>query len=156
MRLLPPAIVTVIAVVGAGFGLSSAQDGPPFPDFFWPYGIVQLDEENLAPPTQPVVAFVNGRACGQAETKVADAGGSNPPGDAGKTVFVITVLADGPGEGQRPGCGRLGDSVQLWFPRLGYLAAETPLFKAGPQRIDLTLARPLEHRVTLPFLTASP
>uniref|UniRef100_UPI00332CC1B7 hypothetical protein n=1 Tax=Pseudoalteromonas sp. 5-MNA-CIBAN-0065 TaxID=3140421 RepID=UPI00332CC1B7 len=85
---------------------------------------------------QPVIAIVRGRACGEGTTTVA----TEPPADAGKTVYVLQVLADGPEAGQRPGCGRDGDVAMLYFPAAGRIALEQPLFQTGQTvRADLTL-----------------
>ncbi|MFN0096845.1 MAG: hypothetical protein ACKVVT_18965 [Dehalococcoidia bacterium] len=145
-------LIAGLSLAGLGMSVAAAQSGPPFPDFFWPYGTVQADGENLSPPLQPVVALINGRACGQAETRVAEAIPANPIADVGKTVFAITVLADGSGNGQRPGCGHLGDRVVFWLPLMRAFASQQPLFAAGPNRIDLTLDPPLVTRVALPFV----
>ena len=49
---------------------------PPQPDFFWPYGKVQLDGANIFPTSQRVIGIVNGKSCGDASTLVAQAGAS--------------------------------------------------------------------------------
>lgn len=119
---------------------------PPRPDFFWPYGIVQVDGANVSPPEQPVVAFMGGTACGSAMTKVALAGQDVPPGDVGKTVYVVDVLADGPGPGQRVGCGRVGQPVTLYFPASGRIASFHPTFQVGGLRVDIELTQVLAER----------
>ena len=119
---------------------------PPRPDFFWPYGIVQLDGANLSPAEQPVVAFVGGTACGSAMTKVALAGQDVPAGDVGKTVYVVDVLADGAGRGQRAGCGRVGQPVTLYFPASGRIASFHPTFQVGGLRVDVALTQVLGER----------
>jgi hypothetical protein len=80
---------------------------------------------------------------------VATATADTPASDIGKTVYVIDVLADGSGPGQRPGCGRAGDPVLFWFPTLGALATQQPTFQPGESRLDLTADHPLPNRLTL-------
>jgi hypothetical protein len=146
-------LAAALVAAALGTGAVAAQSGPPFPDFFWPYGTVQIGGENVTPPTQLVVALVNGRACGQTETKLAEAIPANPPADVGKTVFALTVHAGGDGPGQVEGCGRLGDRVIFWLPRTGAFASQQPFFAPGPLRVDLTLLTPLAHRVAVPLVS---
>ncbi len=127
---------------------------PPRPDFFWPYGVVQADGANLNPTAQPVLAFIGGSVCGSATTRVAEAGPDTPPADAGKTVYVVDVLADGPGAGQRPGCGHTGDPVTLYFPASGRIASFHPTFQAGGLRVDLQLTQMLSNRLTAAQVTS--
>lgn len=126
--------------------------GPPQPDFAWPYGKVQQDDANLAPAVQRVIGIVNGKACGEAMTLIALAGVGVPAGDVGKTVYVVDVLADGPNSGQRPGCGRPGDIISLYFPDSHRLAAQQTTFQAGSQRLDVDLAPELVFRLQGPML----
>jgi hypothetical protein len=135
--LAPAALLTTTAL---------AAD-PGVPDFFWPYGRVLVNGANLSPTAQPVVALVNGKVCGFAETKVATAEPGTPAEDVGKTVYVIDVLADGPGAGQRPGCGHPGDPVTLYFPGSHLIADVQPTFQQGPLRLDLNLTRSLTARL---------
>lgn len=125
---------------------------PPQPDFFWPYGTVQVAGENLAPETQPVLALVNGKVCGEATTLIATPGPGVPPGDVGKTVYVIDVLADGGSTGQRAGCGNPGDSVMLYFPLSSRIALQQLSFFAGGQRADIELGVELQYRLQGPML----
>ena len=131
----------------------AAADSPPAPDFYWPYGRVQIFAGNLAPPIQPVIAFVNGRACGEALVSVAPPADGTPIGDVGRTVYVIDVLADGKGVGQRRGCGHPGDLVTLYFPRSG-IAIQQPLFKQGGQRVDLDIGVQTSHRLQAPLMSS--
>jgi hypothetical protein len=137
--------------LGAGVTAALAVD-PPQPDFFWPYGQVQLDGANLEPEVQPVIAIVNGRACGEAETRVVEAGEGVPPADVGKTVYVVDVLADGSNEGQRVGCGRPGDAVTLYFPASHRFATGQLQFVVGSLRADVELGAALANRLPLPML----
>lgn len=154
---LPPtrrisfALGLALGALGPGLflGFGSAQ-APPQPDFFWPYGVVQAGGANLDPAVQPVIAFVRGTSCGSAATKLATAGPDVPAGDVGKTVYVVDVLADGAGAGQRPGCGRTGDPVSFWFPQVRRMAAQQPAFKQGQARADLDASRVFGERLTLP------
>ncbi|GIW18864.1 hypothetical protein [Tepidiforma sp.] len=129
---------------------SGAQQPPGPPDFAWPYGIVQADGANLDPAVQPVIALVNGKACGDGVTQVAAAGPGTPASDVGKTVYVVDVLADGSGPGQRPGCGAPGLPIRLWFPVARRFALQEPLFAPGGQRADVDLGPALPFRLTAP------
>lgn len=127
---------------------------PPQPDFFWPYGQVRLDGANIDPAEQPVIGLVNGRACGQATTRVAQAGPGVPAGDVGKTVFVVDILANGLEVGHRPGCGHPGDAVQLYFPLARRLGVQGALFVAGPQRLDVDLGPELQFALRGPMVAS--
>ncbi len=150
VRLLRRLAVPAAAVVGLAL-VAVHADGPPQPDFFWPYGTVQIDGANIEPAEQPVIAFVNGKSCGDAFTKVAPEGPDTPEGDAGKTVYVVDVLADGTNPGDRAGCGRAGDPVSFYFPPIGRMAAQQPLFTAGSARVDLDLSVELANRLVAPM-----
>jgi hypothetical protein len=134
--------------------LPGTAANPPQPDFFWPYGQVRLDGANIEPAVQPVIGLVNGRACGEATTKVAQAGTGVPPGDVDKTVYVVDVLADGSDPGHRPGCGRAGDPVQLYFPLARRIGVQAGLFVAGPQRLDVDLGPELQFRLQGPMVAS--
>lgn len=120
---------------------------PPQPDFFWPYGKVQVDGANIQPTSQRVIGLVNGKACGDATTLVAQAGPGVPAGDAGKTVYVVDILADGTNPGQRPGCGHPGDMALLYFPDLHRFALQAAVFTQGSVRLDLDLGPELPFRL---------
>ena len=141
------------ALAACGVGVVAAQN-PPQPDFYWPYGVVAVGTANIDPADQPVVAFVNGTACGSARTKTAVAGPGVPASDVGKTVYVVDILADGTAGGQRRGCGHPGDRVILYFPVSGRVAAQRPAFRVGGERVDLDLTVELADHVPLP-MTAS-
>ena len=130
-----------------------SADTPPAPDFYWPYGKIQIFGGNLSPSNQPVIAFVNGKACGAAQVTVAPEAEGTPIGDVGRTVYVIDVLADGAAVGQRPGCGHPGDLVTLYFPKSG-IAVQQPLFKQGGQRIDLDVGVQTIYRLQAPMMSA--
>ena len=132
---------------------AGAQD-PPRPDFFWPYGTVQLDGANIEPAEQQVIGIVNGVACGESTTFMATAGPGVPPGDVGKTVYVVDVLAGGSGAGQRFGCGHPGDAVTLYFPESRRMALQVPAFVVGGQRVDLALGVELGFRLQGPMLAS--
>ncbi|MFN0145531.1 MAG: hypothetical protein ACKVT1_03395 [Dehalococcoidia bacterium] len=105
---------------------------------------------NIDPPEQPIIALVNGVACGLARTKVAAAGPEVPAADVGKTVYVVDILADA----ARRGCGRPGDAVTFYLPAERRIAAQRPLFRIGGERIDLDLTVELTNQVPFP-MTAS-
>lgn len=134
-------------------GLRVAAQTPPAPTFYWPYGKVQVGGANLVPAVQPVIAFVNGKACGSGSTTVATAADGTPAGDVGKTVYVIDVFADGSATGERRGCGHAGDVVTLYFPLTG-IAAQQPLFKQGHQRVDLDIAAQTSFSLQAPMMAA--
>ena len=100
-----------------------------------------------------MIAFVRGQACGLTRPLVATADPGNPPADVGKTVYTIDVLADGPGTGQRPGCGRPGDPVLFYLPVAGRLANQQPLFVQGEQRVDLSVDVSLGARLIIPVVS---
>ncbi len=142
------------ALLCATAAQAAGAQAPPQPDFFWPYGTATILGVNLVPPVQPVIAFIDGRACGNGETKIAAASNDNPPADVGKTVYVVNVLAAGTGLGQRPGCGGSGSTVVLYFPVAGRIAIQSPAFVPGGRRVDLELGIALPNRLVLP-MTAS-
>lgn len=136
----------------AAISVAAAQL-PPVPDHFWPYGQVLLGGENIEPDEQLVIALVDGMACGFAETFIAEADPDTPADDVGRTVYVITVRADGTGPGQAPGCGVDGVPVSFWFPEAGRFANEQPLFHQGEARVDLSLGPGLGTRIPVPFVS---
>ncbi|MCC6381616.1 MAG: hypothetical protein IT304_03860 [Dehalococcoidia bacterium] len=138
---------TVAAVALSAAAAPLVHADPPAHDFFWPYGRVSDGGANVSPEVQPILALVNGVVCGADETKVAPAG--DP--DAGKTVYVVDILADGSSPGQRPGCGHAGDLVTFYFPASGRLALQHPSFTAGPARVDLDLGPSLSERRFVPL-----
>ncbi|MFN8616666.1 MAG: hypothetical protein U0837_06185 [Dehalococcoidia bacterium] len=125
---------------------------PPQPDFFWPYGKVQLDGANIFPTSQRVIGIVNGKSCGDASTLVAQAGAGVPAGDVGKTVYVVDILAGGTNSGQRPGCGHPGDVVSLYFPQMHRFALQEAAFAPGSLRLDVDLGGELPFRLQGPML----
>ena len=145
--------VLVLSFLAASANHALAQN-PPAPDFFWPYGRVQLGGANITPEEQTVIALVAGRACGESTTKVAQAGPGVPAGDVGKTVYVVDVLAAGSNPGQRPGCGTAGAAVQLYFAGAHRLATQQASFTPGPQRLDVELGPELTFRLTAPVLAS--
>lgn len=146
----------VLASLCLGFAASrpAGAADPPQPDFFWPYGKVQVDGANISPPVQRVVGIVNGRACGEASTLVAQAGAGVPAGDVGKTVYVVDILADGANAGQRVGCGHPGDFVSLYFPDIHRFSLQQALFAPGSLRFDVDLGPELSFRLQGPMLAA--
>lgn len=150
------AVAGVLASSFLAVGVAAAVQAadPPQPDFAWPYGKVQLDGANIAPATQQVIGIVNGKACGEATTLVAQAGAGVPAGDVGKTVYVVDVLADGSNSGQRAGCGRAGDVISLYFPDVHRFALQTALFAPGSQRLDVDLGAELGFRLQGPMLAS--
>jgi hypothetical protein len=153
-RRRPIVALLVSAAVAAGtVGAVQAAD-PPAPDFFWPYGRALVNGQNLSPVSQTVIAFVNGRQCGQATTLVAQPADGTPAGDVNRTVYVIDVLADGRGAGQRAGCGHAGDPVTLYFAGSKRVAVQQPVFKQGGERWDLDLGPELSFHVAGAMLAA--
>ncbi|MEP7216687.1 MAG: hypothetical protein ABI782_10580 [Anaerolineaceae bacterium] len=151
-RGIATALVAFLVLVAVPVRVAFA-DSPPAPDFYWPYGKVQIFGGNLSPSVQPVIAFVNGKACGAAQVTVALPADGTPIGDVGRTVYVIDVLADGTGIGQRPGCGRAGDPVSLYFPKSG-VAVQRPLFKQGGERVDLDIGVQTIYHLRAPFMAS--
>lgn len=146
--------VGVLASSFLAFAVVSAVSaaGPPQPDFAWPYGKVQQDGANITPGVQRVIALVNGKACGEGMTLVAQAGPGVPAGDVGKSVYVVDVFADGSNPGQRVGCGHPGDVISLYFPESHRLAAQQTTFQSGAQRFDVDLGPELVFRLQGPML----
>lgn len=134
----------VLASVAFGARWAAAAD-PPQPDFFWPYGRVTLEGGPVAA-GEVLVALIDGKACGDATTKVAEPGPGVPAEDEGATVYVVDVLADGDGPGRRPGCGREGDLVMLYFAGSRRIAVQEPAFAAGPRRVDVELGPELAYQ----------
>lgn len=122
-------------------------DNPPAPDFYWPYGIARVNGANLDPASQPVIAFVRGRACGETTSKVATAGANVPASDVGKTVYVVDIAANGSLAGQRPGCGQAGDPVLFYLPSLHRFALQQPQFHQGNERVDLDFDNRLPYQL---------
>lgn len=151
-RLAIPVLALLLLGLGA-VSFAAAQD-PPQPDFFWPYGTVQLAGENIQPSQQRVIGLANGRACGESTTLVAMAGPGVAAGDVGKTVYVVEILAEGAGAGHRPGCGRPGEPVMLYFPESRRLAQQQPSFVVGGQRVDVELGPELSYRLQGPMLAS--
>ena len=111
-----------------------------------------MEGANLDPAEQQVIALVNGKACGESTTFVAEAGEGVPAADVGKTVYVVNVLADGPDAGQRSGCGVAGALITLYFPVSHRIALQQPQFVVGGQRADVELGPELAFRMPLPML----
>jgi hypothetical protein len=44
--------------------------------------------------------------------------------------------------------------VTFYFPQIGWLAAQQPAFQAGSERVDLSLATQLTHRMSVPQTAA--
>jgi hypothetical protein len=155
LRALVVCLAAAATIAAATIATLVAAEAPPVPDFYWPYGTVQVEGTNISPTVQPIIAFVNGRSCGQsASTSFVEDNSDSPPVDAGKTVYVVNVLADGTGPGQRVGCGTAGAPVTFYFPVVGRIASQQPLFKAGGERVNLTLDVSLSNRMLAPFAAA--
>ena len=153
-------LLVAVSALAALFGFRGTAEGvdppPAPPDFTTVFGPVQLDGQNISPAVQPIVAFVNGNSCGDSEeqTQVASDDPANAP-DIGKTVYAISVFADGSGFGQSPGCGTSGDSIHFYLPALHRMANETATFDGvGFTRQELTLGPELQFRATVPVLAA--
>ena len=131
----------------------AAADSPPVPDFFWPYGLIQTNGNDISPQVQTVMAFVNGESCGTAQTQVATAADGTPPGDVGHTVYVINVLANGTSAGDRAGCGQANAPVTLYLPQSHLIAQQQPLFQQGSERVDLNMSVQLSNQSVVPSLS---
>jgi hypothetical protein len=149
--LLPAGLCLLALALFAARGVEA--QAPPQPDVFWPYGIVAADGGNIDPAIQPVVAIVNGRVCGSANTTIALPGPGVPPSDIGRTVYVIDVLAAGTNPGQLPGCGTPGAPVILYFPQSARVAFEQPAFQQGGHRVNLNLGPELIYRLQGPMVS---
>jgi len=133
-------------------GRTSHAAAPPFPDFFAAYGHALVSGANVEPERQTVIAFVRGKSCGTGATLLAAAGEGVPLPDIGRTVYAVSVFANGLGAGQREGCGFLGDQVTLYFPE-SHRTTTLPLaFAPGGRRVDLDLDIDLRFRIGLPQL----
>ncbi len=158
LRTSSVSLLSLRALAGAALvactagGVAFAQT-PPQPDFFWPYGTIQQSGANLVPEEQSLLAFVRGAACGATRTLVGTAGPGTPAGDVGKTVYAIDVLADGPGSGQREGCGRDGDPVLFYLPEISRVSEQKPAFHQGDERVNLTMDVVLGVRLVLPVVS---
>ena len=149
----------MIAAASAAIGwaaLAGAQSPPGAPTFAYLYGQVLVGGENVAPESQPVIAFVNGISCGGAPTTtlVATEGDDVPEEDIGRTVYVIDVLANGTNNYERTGCGEPGLPIMLYLPAIGRMSSQQPLFQSGPIRADLELDIALTQRAGIPQLAA--
>lgn len=148
------AVIAVSGALAALVSLGLAESQPVPPSFAYLYGRVLVEGENISPESQPVMAFVNGKSCGGApsNTFVAIEGEGVPDEDVGRTVYVLDVLADGTKVYERPGCGHTGDQVILYFPVIGRMSSQRPLFQPGPQRADLELDIALQFRAGIPAI----
>ena len=164
MRLPILALLAVAAAVALAAIPSRAQP-PAFPRFTTVYGSALADGENLDPREQPLVAFVNGRACGWSATRLAPADeGMSDPGPArddegasdpapGRTVYAVDARSDGDGLYQIPGCGAAGDAVLFYLPEGGRMAVERARFGGdGAVRADLSFDVRLSWRLRAPQL----
>jgi hypothetical protein len=137
----------VLAFLAISASRVAVAADPPQPDFFWPYGRVSVDGAPAQPTEQTVIGLVRGMACGDAVTKVVQAGDGVPPEDVGATVYVVDVLAAGEDPGQRPGCGEPGDAVTLYFVGSRRIAVQQPSFVVGSQRVDVDLGPELSFQL---------
>ncbi len=147
-------LTAALLLLGGGEAPAGALEPPAPPLFAWPYGTVQAEGGNIDPAVQPIIALVNGRACGEAMTQVAVAGPGTPASDVGKTVYVVDVLADGARPGERPGCGAPGLAIRFWFPVAGRFAQQEAVYAPGGQRVDLELGPVLPFRMAAPLVAA--
>lgn len=161
MRLPILALLAVAAAVALAAIPSRAQP-PAFPRFTTVYGSALADGENLDPREQPLVAFVNGRACGWSATRLApadegasDSANSEDMSDPapGRTVYAVDARSDGDGLYQIPGCGAAGDAVLFYLPEGGRMAVERARFGGdGAVRADLSFDVRLSWRLRAPQL----
>ncbi len=155
MRLPLLALLAVTAAAVAVAALPSRAQPPAFPEFTTVYGRALIDGVNLQPPAQPLVAFVNGRACGWTSARLAQAddGDGAPDPDAGRTVYAVDARSGGDGLYQIPGCGQAGDAIRFYLPRSGRMAVEEARFGGdGAVRADLSFAVDLSWRLRAPQL----
>ena len=163
MRLPILALLAVAAAAVVVAAIPSRAQPPAFPLFTTVYGSALADGENLDPREQPLVAFVNGRACGWSATRHApdDAGASDPTGDdegededgPGRTVYAVDARSDGDGLYQIPGCGAAGDAVLFYLPVGGRMAEERARFGGDEAvRADLSFDVRLSWRLRAPQL----
>lgn len=160
MRLPLFALLAVIAVAAAVAAFPSRAQPPAFPEFTTVYGRALIDGENLQPPAQPLVAFVNGRACGWTSVALApdadDAGDGDdaePDPDAGRTVYAVDARSGGDGLYQLPGCGQAGDAIRFYLPLSGRMAEEEARFGGeGAVRADLSFDVDLPWKLRAPQL----
>ena len=146
-------VVLAAALAGLSLVASASAEGPPVPDYFWAYGRVLVGGANVTPAAQPLIALVNGKACGESQTQVVPADPGNPPADVGKTAYTVNILADGDGPSHRPGCGRSGDIVSFYLPLSRRMAEQHPAFQPGPARVDLSLGPPMPNRLAAPLVS---
>ena len=168
MRLPVLALLAVVAAAAVAVAAIPSRAQPPaFPLFTTVYGSALADGENLDPREQPLVAFVNGRACGWSATRHApdDEGESDPTGDdegarddesdpgPGRTVYAVDARSDGDGLYQLPGCGATGDAVLFYLPVGGRMAEERARFGGDEAvRADLSFDVRLSWRLRAPQL----
>lgn len=152
------ALLAVIAVAAAVAALPSRAQPPAFPEFTTVYGRALIDGENLQPPDQPLVAFINGRVCGWTSVRLvpaADGDGEDAESDpdAGRTVYAVDARSGGDGLYQLPGCGRAGDAIRFYLPLSGRMAEEEARFGGdGAARADLSFGVDLPWRLRAPQL----
>ena len=161
MRLPLFALLAVIAVAAAVAAFPSRAQPPAFPEFTTVYGRALIDGENLQPADQPLVAFVNGRACGWTSIGLAPAPDDDEDEDAeadpdaGRTVYAVDARSGGDGLYQLPGCGRAGDAIRFYLPLSGRMAEEEARFGGkGAVRADLSFDVELPWRLRAPQLAS--
>ena len=141
------AIMLAAFVVWLSTASSQAQDPPPFPNFTTLFGEVQLNDTNITPSNQSIIAFMNGHSCGWNKTQIAE---DHP--DIGKTVYVLDARAAGTSTYRLPNCGSQSESITFYFPEIGWMATESTTFAAASfVRIDLSLGVELRHRLRTPL-----
>ena len=158
MRLPLFALLAVIAVAAAVAAFPSLAQPPAFPEFTTVYGRALIDGENLQPSEQPLVAFVNGRACGWTSVGLApddDGEDAEADPDAGRTVYAVDARSGGDGLYQIPGCGQAGDAIRFYLPLSGRMAEEEARFGGeGAVRADLSFDVELPWRLRAPQLAS--
>lgn len=158
MRLPVLALLAVVAAAAVALAaLPSRAQPPAFPLFTTVYGSALADGENLDPREQPLVAFVNGRACGWSATRHAldDEGAPDDESEPGpgRTVYAVDARSDGDGLYQIPGCGAAGDAVLFYLPVGGRMAGERARFGGDEAvRADLSFDVRLSWRLRAPQL----
>lgn len=147
---LPWRLAAIVLAAAASWVVPEAAAQPPLPEFATRYGTILDAGANLDPPSQPIVAIVNGRVCGSDRTFIAPPGPNVPPEDVGRTVYRIDVYAKGDGPGHHPDCAVVGDTIRFYLPESGRFANETSTFAPGAERLDLTVGDPLPYRGLAP------
>ncbi len=134
-RELTLATILVLTAYSLSVGGAQAQPSPPATFF----GAVKVDGQVVSDGT-PVLAFVNGKQCGESSREPGQKGTWTLDQDAtdlgvhaGDSVYIMEVVSDG----QTPGCGTEGAIVT--FQVAGQSAHETGTWRAGFNSLNLAV-----------------